>query len=542
MDYDARWLKTSRFSIMNPPTILPAGFDSAEHFLSAIIDSSDDAIITKDLNGIVTSWNKAAERIFGYTAEEMIGEPILKLIPTDRKEEEPAILHRLRHGERVDHFDTKRRHKDGHELDISLTISPVKNRAGDIVGASKVARDITLQKQAALVLARANDETVRQNRLKDEFVTTLSHELRTPLQSIVGWVQILQGGDLAEGELAQGLEVIGRNAKAQQHIIEDLLDMSRILSGKVRLDVQKIELATVLEAALETVRPAAQSKGIKLHALVTQGTTPISGDPQRMQQVFWNLLTNAIKFTPRGGRIDVVLQRVDSHLEASVTDSGMGIASDFLPHVFDRFRQADASNVRSHGGLGLGLSIVKHLVEMHGGQVLAKSPGPGKGATFSVVVPLAPVAERSFQSSLRDDDALDAPSRPRPALHGFTVLVVDDDQDSRVMVAKTLERAGASVRTAGGADEALGTLTGDLPDVLVSDIGMPGKNGYALLEELRARPAEQGGKIPAAALTAYTRVEDRVQAMCAGFQILLPKPVDATELVATVAALAKQAR
>ena len=526
---------------MTPPTTLPPGFDSPEHFLSAIIDSSDDAIITKDLNGIVTSWNKGAERIFGYVAEEMIGQPILRLIPTDRKEEEPAILKRLRSGERVDHFDTKRLHKDGHELDISLTISPVKNRAGEIVGASKVARDISLQKQAGRILATANDETVRQNRLKDEFLTTLSHELRTPLQSIVGWVQILQGGDLAEGELAQGLEVIGRNAKAQQHIIEDLLDMSRILSGKVRMDVQKIELGTVLEAALETVRPAAQAKGVKIHAVIDPVATPISGDPQRMQQVFWNLLSNAIKFTPRGGRIEVLLQRVNSHLEANIADTGIGIATDFLPHVFDRFRQADASTVRSHGGLGLGLAIVKHLVELHGGHVLAKSPGPGKGATFSVVVPLAAVSEQSFTSSRREGQGIDGHDRPLPALHGITVLVVDDDEDSRTLVARTLEKAGAKVRTAGSADEALKVLDESRPHVLVSDIGMPEKNGYALLEELRARPAEKGGKIPAAALTAYTRVEDRVQALCAGFQILLPKPVDAMELVATVAALAKQA-
>lgn len=524
------------------PLTLPLGFDSPEHFLSAIIDSSDDAIVTKDLNGIVTSWNKSAERIFGYTASEMIGQSILRVIPADRKEEEPAILQRLRRNERVDHFQTKRRHKDGHEIDISLTISPVKNRAGEVVGASKVARDISMQKRAEEALAAANAEAVRQSRLKDEFLATLSHELRTPLQSIVGWVQILQGGDLAEGELEEGLEVIGRNARVQQNIIEDLLDMSRILSGKVRLDVQKIELGTVLEAALETVRPTAQAKGVRLHAVLDPLATPVTGDPHRMQQVFWNLLTNAIKFTPKGGRIEVLLQRVNSHLEASITDTGIGIASDFLPHVFDRFRQADASTVRSHGGLGLGLAIVKHLVELHGGSVFAKSQGVGKGATFSVVVPLAAVAEPRQGAARGDGRGSDAERRPLPALHGITVLTVDDDEDSRAMIAKTLEKAGAEVRAAGGVDEALRLLDESQPHVLVSDIGMPGKDGYALLEELRARPAEKGGKIPAAALTAYTRVEDRVQAMCAGFQILLPKPVDATELVATVAALAKQAR
>lgn len=522
-----------------PP--LPPGFDSPEHFLAAIINSSDDAIVTKNLDGIVTSWNKGAERVFGYTAEEMIGQPILKVIPPDRKAEEPAILQRLRNGERVDHFDTIRMHKDGHQFDISLTISPVKNRAGEIVGASKIARDISLQKRAERILATANEETARQNQQKDEFLTTLSHELRTPLQSIIGWVQILQGGDLSDGELEEGLEVIGRAAKAQQHIIEDLLDMSRILSGKVRLDVQKIELGTVLEAALETVRPSALAKGVKLHSVIDPLGTPVSGDPQRMQQVFWNLLSNAIKFTPRGGRIEVLLQRVNSHLEVSITDTGIGIEADFLPHVFDRFRQADASTTRNHGGLGLGLAIVKQLVELHGGNVFAKSAGVAKGATFSVIVPRAAVAEQTFAAARREEQR-DRAERAIPALEGIAVLVVDDDEDSRAMVAKTLERAGGRITMAAGADDALRAVDANLPDVVVSDIGMPGKDGYALLEELRSRSVDKGGKIPAAALTAYTRVEDRVQAMCAGFQILLPKPVDAAELVATVAALAKQAK
>jgi PAS domain S-box-containing protein len=520
---------------------LPPGFDSPEHFLAAIINSSDDAIVTKNLDGIVTSWNKGAERIFGYTAEEMIGQPILKVIPPDRKSEEPAILQRLRNGERVDHFDTRRMHKDGHEFDVSLTISPVKNRAGEIVGASKIARDISLQKEAERVLTTANEETARQNRQKDEFLTTLSHELRTPLQSIIGWVQILQGGDHNEPELTEGLEVISRAAKSQQHIIDDLLDMSRILSGKVRLDVQKFELGTVLEAALETVRPAAMAKGVKLHSVIDPLGTPVSGDPQRMQQVFWNLLSNAIKFTPRGGRIEVLLQRVNSHLEVSVTDTGIGIASDFLPHVFDRFRQADASTTRNHGGLGLGLAIVKQLVELHGGNVFAKSAGIDKGATFSVIVPRAAVSQQTTGPARRDGRA-DRSERPIPALDGISILVVDDDEDSRVMVAKTLEKAGGRVTKASGADEALRAVDAELPDVVVSDIGMPGKDGYALLEELRSRSPDKGGKIPAAALTAYSRVEDRVNAMCAGFQILLPKPVDAPELIATVAALAKQAR
>lgn len=521
------------------PSSFPPGFDSPEQFLAAIIDSSDDAIVTKNLDGIITSWNPAAERIFGYTAEEIIGRPVLVLIPEDRREEEPMILSRLRNGERVDHFDTKRLTKDGRLIDISLTISPVKNKAGVIVGASKVARDITLQKQATATLAMANEETVLQNRMKDEFLATLSHELRTPLQSIMGWVQILKAGNLSPGELEQGLDVIHRNSIAQSHIIEDLLDMNRILSGKVRLDVQRLELESVLESAIDTIRPAAEAKGIRLHTVVDRVSKLVIGDPQRLQQVFWNLLTNAIKFTPRGGRVEVLLQRVNSHLEVSVTDTGCGIPGDFLPHVFDRFRQADSSSTRNQGGLGLGLAIVKHLVELHGGKVFAKSRGVDLGATFEVALPLAAVDGPAPHSSLPSESAK---AVEPPKLQGIKVLVVDDDADSRVLVAKTLEKAGATVTLAASVDEGLAVIDSAIPDVLVSDIGMPDKNGYQFIEALRERSPDKGGKIPAAALTAYTRVEDRVQALCAGFQILLPKPVDASELIATVGSLARQSR
>lgn len=522
---------------MTPAAHLPPDFDSPEQFLSAIIESSDDAIITKNLNGVVTSWNKGAERIFGYSATEMVGRPILILIPEDRKQEEPMILQRLREGERVEHFETLRVRKDGAEVHISLTISPIKNKAGEIVGASKIARDITLQKQAATAILAANAETERQSRMKDEFLTTLSHELRTPLQSIVGWIQILKDGPLEPGELEQGHEVIERNARAQQRIIEDLLDMNRILSGKVRLDVQKVELGAVLEASIAAVRPSADAKGIRLHAILDPVCKPVSGDPQRLQQVFWNLLSNAVKFTPRGGRIDVVMQRVNSHLEVSVTDNGTGITPEFLPHVFDRFRQADASTTRNYGGLGLGLAIVKHLVEMHGGTVAAKSPGPDLGATFAIVLPVSALSDNA--PDLGSGETRRSDDRPKlPALSEISVLVVDDDEDSRLLIAKTLTKAGASVRAAKSVDEALQLVAEQCPHVLVSDVGMPGKNGYELIETLRSRPASEGGKIPAIALTAYARVEDRVRALCSGFQILLPKPADGIELIATVGSLA----
>jgi PAS domain S-box-containing protein len=364
--------------------------------LSAIVDSSDDAIVSKDLNGIVTSWNRGAERLFGYSESEMIGQPILKLIPPERSLEEPAILERLRRGERVDHFTTQRICKDGKLVDVSLTISPIRNREGAIVGASKIARDVGAQKQATRALAEAAAEMDRQSRMKDEFLATLSHELRTPLQSIFGWVQLLRSKDHDDPELSEGLAVIERNARAQQKIVDDLLDMNRILSGKARLEVQQVVLAPLIEAAIATARPAADAKGVRIQAVFASDSKLISGDPDRLQQVFWNLLSNAVKFTPKGGRVQILVQPVSSHVEVSVSDTGMGIADEFLPYVFDRFRQADASCTRTQGGLGLGLAIVKHLVELHGGTVRAKSAGIGKGATFEVCLPVTILSAHSI--------------------------------------------------------------------------------------------------------------------------------------------------
>ena len=448
------------------------------------------------------------------------------------------ILSRLRKGERVDHFETKRVRKDGEVIEISLTISPVRDGAGKIVGASKIARDITVQKRATEALARASAETARQSRMKDEFLATLSHELRTPLQSIVGWLQLLRSESCDSEELAHGLAVVERNVAAQQRIIEDLLDMNRILSGKVRLDVQRVELAPVIQAALDTIRPSADAKAIRIHAVLDPLAKPVSGDPQRLQQIFWNLLSNAVKFTPQRGRIEVLLERVNSHLEVTFADNGIGIADEFLPYVFDRFRQQDGSDTRSQGGLGLGLAIVKHLVELHGGTVLAKSSGLGKGAKFSVILPLAAINDIQGRSTPADDDH-PTPSG-RPNLKNVSVVVVDDDADSRFLIARTLAKAGAEVRAADSVDEGLSLIDAALPHVIVSDIGMPGRNGYALIEELRSRTPEKGGKIPAIALTAYTRMEDRVKALTAGFQILLPKPAEALELLVTVESMVRR--
>lgn len=392
----------------------------------------------------------------------------------------------------------------------------------------------------------ARAEAERASRMKDEFLSTLSHELRTPLHAILGWSQVLARRGTTD--LATGLEVIERNARAQTKIIDDLLDMSRIVSGKVRLDVQSVDLAAVARLAVDTVRPGADAKGVRLQAVLDPLAGPVNGDPNRLQQVLWNLLTNAIKFTPRGGRVQVLLERVNSHLELSVIDSGQGISPSFLPHVFDRFTQADASNTRQHAGLGLGLAIVKQLVELHGGSVRAKSAGPGQGATFSIELPLLSVTGEApdvpRRHPTRGDDAdrdLPSPASRIADFSGLKILVVDDEADARMLLRRLFEHSRATVLEASSAAEALSLLRSARPDVLVSDIGMPGESGYFLIRQIRALPADAGGATPAVALTAYARTEDRTQAILAGFHHHVAKPVEPAELIAMVASLTQRA-
>ena len=528
--------------------------------LAAIVASSDDAIIGKDLNSIITSWNFGAERIFGYTADEMIGTSIMRLIPSDRQAEELEILARIRRGERFDHFETIRLAKDGRQLSVSITVSPIKDSAGHVVGASKVARDITERKKAEAALKKAAEEAEaanrerlqlldserearsqaeRASRMKDEFLATLSHELRTPLNAVLGWAHILRTGKLQVDELKQGLDTIERNARVQAQIIEDLLDMSRIISGKVRLDVEQIDLPAVLNESIDTVRATAEAKGIRLQAVVDPRAGPISGDPDRLQQVFWNLLNNAIKFTPKGGQVQVLLERVNSHIEVSVIDTGEGIAPEFLPYVFDRFQQGDASTTRRHGGLGLGLAIVKQLVELHGGNVRVKSGGIGKGTTFTVHLPLIAVYSEPDKER-RHSRATPRENQPLPdvSLANVHVLVVDDEVDARELVKRLLEMAGATVSMAGSASEAIERILAARPDVLVCDIGMPGEDGYSLIRQLRVLEESQESALPAVALTAYARSEDRTKAIRSGFQNHLAKPVEPAELLAVVSSLA----
>jgi signal transduction histidine kinase len=393
-------------------------------------------------------------------------------------------------------------------------------------------------------LAAARGEAERINRMKDEFLATLSHELRTPLNAILGWTQILKKNPSDPDDVLEGLEVIERNARAQTQIIEDLLDMSRIISGKVALSVQRIELASVVRIAVETVKPAADAKGIRLRTILDSPSSMVSGDANRLQQVFWNLLSNAVKFTPRDGQVQVLLERVDSQVEVSVMDTGEGINPQFIPHVFDRFRQADASTTRRHGGLGLGLSIVKQLVELHGGTVRVKSPGAGKGSTFIVSLPM----------TIMHAEPHAAPQRRHPTaepshlsletctnLDGVRVLLVDDEPDARGLLKRLLEDCHAVVSTAASAGEAYQRVLSDRPNVLVSDIGMPGEDGYSLIRRVRLLGAERGGNVPAVALTAYARAEDRVKAIMSGFQTHLAKPVEPAELIAMIASLAKSA-
>jgi signal transduction histidine kinase/CheY-like chemotaxis protein len=444
----------------------------------------------------------------------------------------------------------------------SYLAAPVVARNGHVWGAlvfghpeparfgereERILRGVAVQAAVALDNAHlfreareARDAAEGANRSKDEFLATVSHELRTPLNAMMGWAQLLQMTRGDEQKQITGLETIVRNAKLQAQLIDDLLDMSRIVSGKMRLDVRSVDLVRVIDGARDAVRPAAEAKGIRLVSLLDPLVGPVAGDPDRLQQVVWNILSNAVKFTPRGGKVEIRLERVNSHLEIMVSDTGMGISPDFLPHVFERFRQSDTSTTRTRGGLGLGLAIVRHLVELHGGTVHVKSPGEGQGSTFIVRLPLsiAHLGGDRIHPRAKDDET--AAGEGAPDLTGIRVLVVDDEADSRDTLRQILEHCHAEVRTVGSAREALEELPVFRPHVMLSDIGMPGEDGYSLIRRVRQLPPEQGGQTPAAALTAFARTEDRRRALLAGFEMHLSKPVEIHELCAVVATLVRR--
>jgi signal transduction histidine kinase/ActR/RegA family two-component response regulator len=396
--------------------------------------------------------------------------------------------------------------------------------------------------KAAAEKERLYRQAEESSRLKEEFLATISHELRTPLSAILGWARMLRMGQLSGENETKALETIERNARAQAQLVDDLLDVSRIVTGKLRMNVQPADPNSFIEAAVEAVKPAADAKGVRVHKVIDTGAISIPGDPVRLQQVVWNLLSNAIKFTPRGGHVQIRSERVNSHLEITVSDTGQGIASDFLPHVFDRFRQADQKTSRHHGGMGLGLAIVRHLVEMHGGTVRAQSEGENRGSTFTVMLPITPVYQvdpsgarvhPAARDLLPGDDCTDR-------LDGLLILVVDDEADTRELLKEGLQYCGAKVSLAASAEEALDALVSTSPDVLISDIGMPGVDGYDLIRQVRGLPRDRGGNIPAIALTAYTRTEDRLQSLRAGYDMHVPKPVELAELVAVAATVVRR--
>lgn len=450
-------------------------------------------------------------------------------------------------------FPSRMTYPDGITRDVEVTYSPDIDAGGQVNGFAVLVVDVSDRKRAEAERERllasereAREEAERISRLKDEFLATLSHELRTPLNAIVGWSQILRGGRHTADDLAMGLQTIERNAHAQTHIIEDLLDMSRIISGKLRLHLQRVDVREVLQSALETIRPAADAKQIALNLSfdpAENNANLLLADPNRLRQVLWNLLTNAVKFTPKGGWIQVHMNHRDSQLHICVRDSGEGIEPAFLPHVFDRFRQGDASTTRRHGGLGLGLAITKTLVEIHGGSIEAHSRGQGLGALFTVSLPLRAVLPEKETSAAPKDlphEGL-APASDGAAnisLQGVRVLVVDDEPDARLLIKRVLEQAQAVVHVVGSAIEAMEQIGRQLPDILVSDVGMPETDGYWLIRQLRRLDPRQGGKIPALALTAYARPEERLRILRAGFQMHTAKPIDSVELTTIVASLA----
>lgn len=560
-DSELLQLVGDRFAVAIERAQLYEAVREAELRKGAILEAALDSIIIMNHEGIITEFNPAAERTFGYQRSEAIGHPLAELIipPALREAHNRGLKHYLKSGDGPvinQRTEITGMRADGTEFPVELTVIPLSLHGRTFF--TGYLRDITQRKQAEAerehLLAReqeARAEAEAANRAKDEFLSTLSHELRTPLTPMLGWAQMLLSHKLNEAASEAALQSILRNVQIQARLVEDLLDVSRIVYGKLDLNIQPVELEPLILEAINTVRPEAEAKNIGLRAVLDAGAGTVSGDPHRLLQIIWNLLSNAIKFTPKGGRIEVCLERDGSQARIEVHDSGEGISAEFLPFVFERLRQADSSNTRPHGGLGLGLAIVRHLTELHGGEVQAESAGLDQGSTFTVKLPLRIAAATTGPISISSSNEIAAatvatilatttPDRKFESLDGLKVLVVDDEADVRHLAATILEKCGARVVTATSAIEALHSLEQLHPDVIVSDIGMPGQDGYEFMRKVRARSPEQGGQTPAIALTAYAGSEDRRQALAAGYQIHLTKPVDALRLTSEVASLNRQ--
>ncbi|WP_199319684.1 ATP-binding protein [Anabaena cylindrica] len=530
---------------------------NALQLLNLHIDTTPLAVVQWDCHLCVTRWSSAAEKIFGWLAEEVIGKYIqdLHIVYEEDMTAVAEVSDRLLSGQEAQIIQYNRNYtKDGRVIYCEWYNSSITNEEGSVTSVLSLVLDVTERIQAEKALRQselmvteeraqalereraARIELERASRMKDEFLAIVSHELRSPLNGILGWSRLLRTRKLSPEKIEQALESIERNAQAQTQLIEDLLDISRIIRGNIRLLVRPTKLIPVIQAALDTVRPIANTKSIQIISRLNFDIGLVSADPERLQQVIWNLLSNAVKFTPEGGRVEICLEQVETNVQIQVIDTGTGISPEFLPYVFDRFRQADATTTRNQGGLGLGLAIVRNLVELHNGKVSVASPGEGQGATFTVQLPLL-----ATYSTLTPEEPLiqrQTAWDTKVQIKGLKILAVDDEPDTREFLKTALEQYGAIVTTAASTREALKLLQLVKPDVLLSDIGMPNEDGYALIRQIRALSSEQGGNVPAAALTAYTRQSDRLQALTAGFQIHISKPIEPIQLLKIVATLA----
>jgi PAS domain S-box-containing protein len=512
------------------------------------VESSPLAVIEWDSDFRVSRWSKSAERLFGWKADEVIGKHVneWQFVFTDDVDAVALVTNRQREGVEVHGVLRNRNYtRDGSILFCEWYNSVLRDEREHLVSVLSLVLDVTAREKAeqerAALLVRERDarqHAEEADRLKDEFLATLSHELRTPLTSILGWASMIRNGEVEGANAMRALETIERNARSQARLIDDLLDVSRIITGNLRLDLNPLNLTPIVEAAVDALRPTADVKDIHLNTEFISADCLIKGDPNRLRQVIWNLLSNAIKFTPRGGTVSISLYCVESNARLTVSDTGEGIPEAFLPYVFDRFRQAEGSISRKQGGLGLGLAVVRHLVELHGGTIEAESAGIGEGSMFTVDLPLAQERRDPARAEERRREVERRRGRKdRVRLDGIHVLLVEDDDDSRKLLGTMLKRYGAKVTSTKSAAEALDVFSGELPDLLISDIGMPDEDGYELIRKLRKLPFDKGGATPAIALTGYASRKDRERALEAGYHKHMAKPVEQAEMIAAIASL-----
>jgi PAS domain S-box-containing protein len=521
----------------------------AARHLAFHVESSPLAVVEWDSDFRVSRWSESAERLFGWKAEEVIGKHVneWQFVFADDVDAVALVTNRQREGVEVQGVQRNRNYtRDGSVLYCEWYNSVLRDERDQLVSVLSLVLDVTARNKAeeerAALLVRERDarqHAEEADRLKDEFLATLSHELRTPLTSILGWASMIRNGEVEGPNATRALETIERNARSQARLIDDLLDVSRIITGNLRLDLHPLNLAPIVEAAVDALRPTADVKGIELQIEFMRTECLVKGDPNRLRQVIWNLLSNAIKFTSRKGSVKIDLRCVESSLaRLTISDTGEGIAAEFLPYVFERFRQAEAAISRKQGGLGLGLAVARHLVELHGGTISAESAGLGQGSTFTLDLPLTQERRDPARAEERRREVERRRSRiGRVRLDGVHVLLVEDDDDSRKLLGTMLKRYGAKVTATKSAAEALRVFTGQLPDVIISDIGMPDEDGYELIRKLRALPVEQGALTPAIALTGYASRKDRERALAAGYQLHMAKPVEPAEMIGAIARL-----